>query len=101
MSKNLYKIIKESITKKPKLKKTIGVILILIGLVALLTPLTPGSWLVFVGLELLGARILLFDKSSAFRRSIKKVLNKLKFCPPTKADPRPTDGQTPLEEEGK
>ncbi|MBI4090668.1 MAG: hypothetical protein HY422_01450 [Candidatus Komeilibacteria bacterium] len=24
------------------------------GLAALLTPLTPGSWLIFIGLELLG-----------------------------------------------
>jgi len=39
----------------------VGVILILIGLVALFTPLTPGSWLAIIGLELLGVRILFFD----------------------------------------
>lgn len=60
-------------------KKTIGVILILIGLAALITPLTPGSWLAIIGLELLGIRILFFDKSSIFLRGIKKVLDKFKF----------------------
>lgn len=44
------------------LKKIIGGILVLIGIGILLTPLTPGSWLIFVGLELLGARLLLFGK---------------------------------------
>ena len=39
-----------------------GIILILIGLASLITPLTPGSWLAIIGLELLGIRILLFDK---------------------------------------
>lgn len=40
------------------LKKTVGILLIIIGIVALITPLTPGSWLIFVGLELLGWRLL-------------------------------------------
>jgi len=59
---NLLRIVKEYINNKPKIKKTIGIILILIGLAALFTPLTPGSWLVFTGLELLGLRILFSDK---------------------------------------
>ncbi|MDO8537055.1 MAG: PGPGW domain-containing protein [bacterium] len=45
-----------------KAKRIIGVILILVGLTALVTPFTPGSWLVFVGLELLGIRFLLWEK---------------------------------------
>ncbi|MEK7578864.1 MAG: hypothetical protein AAB456_04110 [Patescibacteria group bacterium] len=65
---NLLKIVKEYINGKPKIKKTIGIFLILIGLAALLTPLTPGSWLVFIGLELLGWRVLLFDKLKFFKR---------------------------------
>jgi len=48
------------------LRYTIGIILILLGLVALLTPLTPGSWLIPIGLELLGLRILLRDKLLAW-----------------------------------
>ena len=55
---NARNVIKEYLGNKPKLKKVIGVILILIGLVALLTPLTPGSWLALIGLELLGVRLL-------------------------------------------
>ena len=43
-------------------KKTIGIFLIIIGLLALVTPFTPGSWLIFVGLEFIGIRILFWDK---------------------------------------
>jgi uncharacterized protein YqgC (DUF456 family) len=49
-----------------KIKKAIGVILILVGLAALITPFTPGSWLIFVGLELLGLRMLFWDKTKAW-----------------------------------
>jgi uncharacterized membrane protein len=44
------------------LKIVLGIFLILIGVLALLTPLTPGSWLALIGLELLGLRILLERK---------------------------------------
>ena len=44
------------------IKKVIGVILIIVGLIALFTPLTPGSWLALIGLELLGIRMLFFRK---------------------------------------
>ncbi|MBI2524053.1 hypothetical protein HYW11_02460 [Candidatus Peregrinibacteria bacterium] len=40
------------------LKKTAGILLLIIGIAALVTPLTPGAWLIFVGLELLGLRLL-------------------------------------------
>ncbi|MBN1505298.1 MAG: hypothetical protein JW955_00545 [Sedimentisphaerales bacterium] len=43
-------------------RKTVGVILIVLGVLALLTPLTPGSWLIPIGLELVGLRLLLQDK---------------------------------------
>ncbi|MEK7638304.1 MAG: hypothetical protein AAB375_02685, partial [Patescibacteria group bacterium] len=39
-------------------KKIIAVLLIVLGLLALFTPFTPGSWLVFIGAELLGIRLL-------------------------------------------
>lgn len=48
--------------RNPKVKKGFGVALILIGLIAFLTPLTPGSWLVFVGLGFFGVRILFWEK---------------------------------------
>lgn len=43
-------------------KKITAVVFIVIGLLALITPLTPGSWLIFVGLELLGIRMIFWDK---------------------------------------
>ena len=72
----LFKIIKEYIRGKPRIRKIIGVILIIVGLGALFTPLTPGSWLALVGLELLGLRILLYDKPTHLYN---KWVGKLKF----------------------
>jgi len=46
-----------------------GVILVLIGLFALVTPLTPGAWLGLIGLELLGFGFLIPKK---IRRMWKK-----------------------------
>jgi len=43
-------------------KKIIGILLITIGLLALATPFTPGSWLLFIGLQFLGIKILFFEK---------------------------------------
>ena len=54
--------LKKLFSENPKIKKTSGVILVLVGLIALLTPFTPGSWLIFVGFELLGLRFLLLDR---------------------------------------
>ncbi|MSR73053.1 hypothetical protein EXS61_00375 [Candidatus Parcubacteria bacterium] len=68
MFTNLFKIIKEYIHNRPKIKKVVGVILILIGITAFLTPLTPGSWLAIIGLELLGVRILFFDKFKFWKK---------------------------------
>jgi hypothetical protein len=42
----------------PRLKFVIGIFLVLLGVLALVTPLTPGSWLALVGLELVGIRVL-------------------------------------------
>ena len=36
----------------------LGFMCLILGLVSFFTPLTPGSWLVFVGLELLGFRLI-------------------------------------------
>jgi uncharacterized protein YqgC (DUF456 family) len=47
---------------KSILKKTIGIILIVWGLVALVTPLTPGSWLAIIGLQMLGFGFLLENR---------------------------------------
>lgn len=65
---NWLKIIREYINDRPKTKKVLGIILILVGLAAFFTPLTPGSWLAIIGLELLGIRILLFDKFKFWKK---------------------------------
>ena len=44
---------------KKVLRIVVGIFLLLLGLAALLTPFTPGSWLALVGLEFLGLRVLL------------------------------------------
>ncbi len=44
---------------KKGLRIVVGVFLLLLGLAALFTPFTPGSWLALVGLEFLGLRVLL------------------------------------------
>lgn len=43
---------------KPKTGKAIGVFLVIFGFITLVTPLTPGGLLFFVGLELLGVRLI-------------------------------------------
>ena len=54
-----------------KCKKIIGAVIIILGLAALLTPFTPGSWLIFVGLELIGIRFLFREKFSLYCKIIK------------------------------
>lgn len=57
--------------KRTTYKKVIGVLLIIIGVVALVTPFTPGSWLIFVGLEFMGIRVLFWDKIKAKLKNMK------------------------------
>ena len=47
---------------KTIIKMALGVILIIVGIAALFTPFTPGSWLALIGLELLGVRRYIFRK---------------------------------------
>lgn len=71
----LVKTLREYMHNKPKIRKTLGIVLVIVGLVALITPLTPGSWLALIGLELLGWRILFYDP---LRRRLSGA-SKLKF----------------------
>jgi uncharacterized membrane protein len=57
------------------LKKTLGVIFIVWGLIALVTPFTPGSWLAIIGLQMLGWGFLLENRVV---RAIKKKFESLK-----------------------
>ena len=62
--------LKQITNKDSPTRKVAGIILIILGLLALVTPLTPGSWLIFVGLELLGIHLAVWDrlKSQLFRQ---------------------------------
>lgn len=71
-------IIKEYIHNRPMIKKIVGVILIVIGLLFLVTPFTPGSWLIFVGLEFIGIRILFWDKIKAWFQKYNSRQNEIK-----------------------
>lgn len=39
------------------LRIVLGIVLMILGVLALLTPFTPGSWLALIGLEILGLRL--------------------------------------------
>lgn len=58
------------------LKKVLGVLCILFGLFALFTPLTPGAWLILVGLELMGLGFLIPKKMRAYWEKTKTLLKK-------------------------
>ena len=63
------------------LKIVLGILLIIIGVLALLTPLTPGSWLALIGLEILGIRILLERKLISllphkYRRKVRNLFKR-------------------------
>ncbi len=64
-------------------KTVVGVVLIILGLAALFTPLSPGSWLILIGLEFLGLRLVLENKlwkwtaarpNSKVSRAVRRVL---------------------------
>ncbi len=73
---------------KTIIKKTIGVILIVLGLAALVTPFTPGSWLALIGLEMVGFGFLLENRIGRaiknryknsferFKRKAKQILHR-------------------------
>jgi len=58
---------------KATLKKTVGVILIILGVLALVTPFTPGAWLVFIGLEFLGFRLAFWSRIKAWLKRRKET----------------------------
>lgn len=48
--------------KNATLKKILGLILVLIGIIGIVTPLLPGLALIWIGLELLGWRIIFSER---------------------------------------
>lgn len=64
---------------KKVLRIALGILLMILGVLALLTPFTPGSWLALIGLEILGLRLVLQRKllsllPQKYRRKVKDML---------------------------
>ncbi len=58
----MYERAKTFTLTRPRVKKTVGWVLIVLGIVGLIAPIIPGAVLLFVGLELLGFQLLFLDK---------------------------------------
>jgi uncharacterized protein YqgC (DUF456 family) len=58
---------------KPKLKKLLGLVFVLVGFVGIITPFTPWGVLFFIGLEFLGIRFLFIDKIKAYFKKKEKI----------------------------
>jgi len=68
------------------LRITLGIVLIILGVVAALTPFSPGSWLALIGLEILGLRLLLQRKFLSllprkYRGRVSNLFKKVKKKP--------------------
>jgi membrane protein implicated in regulation of membrane protease activity len=65
------------------LRITLGIVLIILGIAAALTPFSPGSWLALIGLEILGLRLLFQRKllswtPKKYRRRLKRLFSTTK-----------------------
>lgn len=58
----MYEKAKQFTLTHPRVKKSLGIFLVIVGIVALIAPILPGAPLIFIGLELLGFRLLFLDK---------------------------------------
>lgn len=69
----MYEKAKNYSLNQPYLRRIFGCTLLLLGFVALITPLTPGALIMLIGgLELLGIRLLFLDRW-ILRRKDKKM----------------------------
>ena len=65
------------------LRIILGIVLIILGVVAALTPFSPGSWLALIGLEILGLRILIQRKflsllPAKYRDKVRNLFKKIR-----------------------
>jgi len=58
-----------------KIRKAIGIFLVIFGFVGIVTPFTPWGFLFFVGLELLGIRFLWIERSKRWLEK-KNIINR-------------------------
>ena len=54
---------------KRKLKKALGIFLVIFGILGLILPILPGVWVIPIGLELLGWRLII-DRKKPWREII-------------------------------
>jgi len=65
----MYEKAKNYTLLRPRLKKTLGIFFIILGVLAVIAPIIPGAPIVFIGLELLGLKLVFLDRiKSRFRR---------------------------------
>jgi len=90
-------------------KKALGVVLVIVGFLALVTPFSPGSWLILIGFELLGLRFLLEDKlpdflrlkpTSRLRRLLKRKRRKPSDSDESPRAPDPSNGNASAASKG-
>ncbi len=58
----MYERAKTFTLTRPRFKKVVGWLFVTIGFIALVAPVIPGAPLVFVGIELLGFKLLFLDR---------------------------------------
>lgn len=58
----MYTRFKNYTTLRPRLREFTGIVLVIVGLVAMILPVIPGVFLLIVGLELLGIPIPFIDR---------------------------------------
>lgn len=59
--------------RNTKIRKTVGVIFVIIGFLSIITPFTPVGFLLLVGLEILGIRFLFWDKLKNWFKNDKEL----------------------------
>ncbi|MBI3335272.1 MAG: VTT domain-containing protein [Candidatus Portnoybacteria bacterium] len=72
----LYRLIKNNLDYSPKLKKAVGILCVILGLLGLLLPLVPGLVFLIIGLELIGFRLLTREKFSYLWSKFKSLVNR-------------------------
>src|SRR3989344_9269466 len=77
LSSNNYFFMKETFKKlieDKRFKYGIAILLIAIGIFSLVTPLTPGSWLALIGLEILGIQFLSRKKLKEYYERVRDYI---------------------------
>ncbi len=80
------------------IKKVIGAVLLILGIIAAIMPVLPGAWLIFVGLELLGLGFLIPEWIRKHGRQIKgwflRMIGKEPPTPSSGTGATPNSGST-------